>query len=715
MESKFYYIYCLIKSVCRRHFMLKTISNSVASRYHLESYNDITKIIVLHLFMLLGVATGIVLFTRDLFSFSSDECLPGDISILVIFGFGLYSLVNIHIDWSVKSFFLIPIVPYFFFISNSYAIYPNQLSLSNTLWFLVPFFLFFLIFSTKKRDLTIYFILSFLTILLHSFLAGLSGMWFELNWQLEQSIFNPFITLTLFYLVSLVIAWNFQNTIDNLVEQKDNTEQLVNQTVRNLPLGMMLFEIVKDEFETPSHLIVRRTNVAFERQFRITSREIKGQKADDVLPKIFRESFDWNKQFLKSKMTRFEFHLDRLNKYFEVDSFKLNENQIVCLFKDISAKQNKIINLEENKIRYQVLLEAIPDLFFIIDKEGIYVDFVFKATEALKIKPDDIIGNSIFEVGFSEKMANAIFKCINVCIETDSIETIEYALEVEGVSAMFEMRIARLNDHSVISLARDISQRKLAEIKLEEAKQKAEESDRLKTAFLANISHEIRTPMNAIIGFSKMVGSSEFDDIEKKKFVEIIIMNGKVLLTLINDMISLSKIESNTLVLKNMPCKVNDMMVNLYKDYGYELEDRQNIKLKIRCENTNPKFSIITDPVLLLSVMIKLIDNAIKFTEQGEVEFGYRVSQKNHLEFFVNDSGIGIAERDQERIFERFHQLDNRTTRAYEGTGIGLSIAQHYVRLLGGNLNVKSKLGKGSSFSFSIPNLLEQNPLKIIR
>ncbi|MFY9153998.1 MAG: ATP-binding protein [Prolixibacteraceae bacterium] len=695
--------------------MLKTISNSVASRYHLESYNDITKIIVLHLFMLLGVATGIVLFTRDLFSFSSDECLPGDISILVIFGFGLYSLVNIHIDWSVKSFFLIPIVPYFFFISNSYAIYPNQLSLSNTLWFLVPFFLFFLIFSTKKRDLTIYFILSFLTILLHSFLAGLSGMWFELNWQLEQSIFNPFITLTLFYLVSLVIAWNFQNTIDNLVEQKDNTEQLVNQTVRNLPLGMMLFEIVKDEFETPSHLIVRRTNVAFERQFRITSREIKGQKADDVLPKIFRESFDWNKQFLKSKMTRFEFHLDRLNKYFEVDSFKLNENQIVCLFKDISAKQNKIINLEENKIRYQVLLEAIPDLFFIIDKEGIYVDFVFKATEALKIKPDDIIGNSIFEVGFSEKMANAIFKCINVCIETDSIETIEYALEVEGVSAMFEMRIARLNDHSVISLARDISQRKLAEIKLEEAKQKAEESDRLKTAFLANISHEIRTPMNAIIGFSKMVGSSEFDDIEKKKFVEIIIMNGKVLLTLINDMISLSKIESNTLVLKNMPCKVNDMMVNLYKDYGYELEDRQNIKLKIRCENTNPKFSIITDPVLLLSVMIKLIDNAIKFTEQGEVEFGYRVSQKNHLEFFVNDSGIGIAERDQERIFERFHQLDNRTTRAYEGTGIGLSIAQHYVRLLGGNLNVKSKLGKGSSFSFSIPNLLEQNPLKIIR
>lgn len=695
--------------------MLKSISNSVASRYHLEAQNDIIKIIGLHVFILLGIATGIFLFTRDLFSFTPGECLPGDVSILVIFSVALYSLINIHIDWSVKTFFLVPIISYFFFISNSFSIIPNQLSISYTLWLLIPFFLFFLIFSTKKRDLNIYFILSLLTLVLHSYLAGISDQWFKLNWQLEQTLFNPFITLSLFYLVSLFLAWNFQNTIDQLVEQKDIKEQLINQTVRNLPMGLLLIEIVKDEFGTPSHMLVQKTNLAFERQFRISSREIKGQKVDDVFPKIFRESFDWNIHLLKSKKSRFNFHLDRLNKHFEVDSFRLDDHQIVSLFTDTTAQENKIINLEENKLRYQVLLEAIPDLFFIIDKDGIYVDFVFKASEALKIKPDDIIGNSIFEVGFSEKMANTIYKCINICIETDSIETIEYALEVEGASAMFEMRIARLNDHSVISLARDISQRKLAEIRLEEAKEKAEEADRLKTAFLANISHEIRTPMNAIIGFSKMIGSSEFDEEEKKKFLEIIITNGKILLTLINDMISLSKIESNTLVLKFLPCKVNDMMVNLYKDFGYELEDRKNIELKIRCENSNPRFSVTTDPVLLLSILMKLIDNAIKFTEQGQVEFGYRTNETDQLEFFVNDSGIGIAERDQERIFERFHQLDNRTIRAYEGTGLGLSIAQHYVRLLGGNLNVKSKLGKGSSFSFSIPNKQEQSPLKIIR
>jgi len=221
--------------------------------------------------------------------------------------------------------------------------------------------------------------------------------------------------------------------------------------------------------------------------------------------------------------------------------------------------------------------------------------------------------------------------------------------------------------------------------------------------------------MNAIIGFSKMIASPEFDDEEKNKFVEIIITNGKVLLSLINDMISLSKIESNTLVVKIAPCRVNDMMVNLYKEFGYELDELKNIKLKVNCENSNQKFAVNTDSILLQSILHKLIDNGIKFTEEGEVEFGYRVVEPNFLEFFVRDTGIGIAERDQERIFERFHQLDNRTIRAYEGTGLGLSISQHYVRLLGGSLKVKSKLGKGTTFTFTIPYKKDESPLKIVR
>ena len=694
--------------------MLKSIIKTIADRYHIETQNDILKVVGLHIFIILGFFIGLVLFLLDLTGVRVDQNLSGDISVLLVFGIALYVLRFVSMAWAVQVLFLVPLIPYFFFIANSDTL-QQSLSVPDTLWTLIPFLLFFLIFSTNRKNISIFYGLSFLTLGLHVYLAGLSDLLFNFYWNAGTVFLNPFFTLSVFYLVSILISWNFQIAINRLTEEKEKTESLINQTIRNLPHGMLLLEVAQDEFGTPSHLVVRKTNLAFERLFRITSRELKDQKADDVFPKIFRSSFDWNKQYLNGKKNHFSFYLDRLDKYYDVSTFSLSNNQIVSLFTDDTVKQRTINELEENKLRYQVLLEAIPDLFFIIDKDGVYVDFVFKASDALKIKPDDIIGNSIFEVGFSEKMASKIFQCIQTCINQDSIETIEYALEIEGSSALFEMRIVRLSDQSVISLARDISKRKLAEIHLEDAKNKAEEADRLKTAFLANISHEIRTPMNAIIGFSKMIGSPEFDDEEKSKFIEIIISNGKVLLSLINDMISLSKIESNTLVVKIGPCRVNDMMVHLYKEFGYELDENKHINLKVNCENSNQKFAVNTDSILLQSILHKLIDNGIKFTEEGEVEFGYRIIEPNFVEFFVRDTGIGIAERDQERIFERFHQLDNRTIRAYEGTGLGLSISQHYVRLLGGSLKVKSKIGKGTTFSFTIPYKKDESPLKIVR
>ncbi len=715
MEIKIYYIYCLIKPVCRRNFMLKSLIQIIVKRYQPDTKNDILKIAGLHVFAFVGLITGLFLFVRDLLGLSPDECLPGDVFILIIFGVALYGLHNVQINRVVQIFFLVPFIPYFFFISNSTAIFPNHLSVPYTLLTLIPFFLFFLLFSDNKKDLSIFFVLSLLTLALHVYLAGLTDLLFQFKWDTETIFINPFLTLLTFYLVSLLIAWNFQRKINQLTLEKENTEKLISQTIRNLPQGMMVLEIEKDEFGTPSHLTIRKTNLAFERLFKISSRELKDKKADDVFPKIFRSAFDWNKQYLSSRKNHYSFYLERLDRHFEVDTFKITNDQIISLFIDTTQKQHLISELEESKLRYKVLLEGIPDLFFIIDKEGVYVDFVFKATDALKIKPEDIIGNSIFEVGFSEKMSTKIFQCIQSCIDSDTIETIEYALEIENSSALFEMRLVRLNEYSVISLARDITKRKLAEIRIEEARAKAEEADQLKTAFLANISHEIRTPMNAIIGFSKMIGSPDFDEDEKSKFIEIIISNGKLLLALINDMINLSKIESNTLVVKKTPFRINDMMVGLYKEFGYELEERKNIRLKLNCENTNPKFTVTTDPVLLLSILQKLIDNAIKFTDQGEVEFGYRIITPDQLEFFIRDTGIGIEERDHERIFDRFHQLDNRTVRAYEGTGLGLSIAQHYVRLLGGDLAISSKPGKGSVFSFSIPYVREENPLKIVR
>lgn len=464
----------------------------------------------------------------------------------------------------------------------------------------------------------------------------------------------------------------------------------------------MLLEIAKDEFGAPSHLVVRKTNTAFDEHFKVNSAELKDHQANDVFPKIFSNSFDWNKQFLNGEENHFSFFHNALNRHFEVDTLKIADDQVVGLFVDVTVNHCMFPVCEKTNHRYQVLLDAISDLFFILDKDGVYIDFVYKASDFIQIKPEDILGNSIFEVGFSKEMSAKMYENIQNCIASQRIDMFEYAMEIEDSTAIFEMRMERLNDHSVILLARDITKRKMAEIRAEEEKLKAEESDRLKIAFLSSISHEIRTPMNAIIGFSRMIGSSEFDEEEKSKFIDIIITNGKLLLALINDMISLSQIESNTLVVKKSCCRVNAIMDNLFKEFNYDLEDKRKVSIKLNCGNSDPKFIITSDPALLQSSLHKLIDNGIKFTEDGEVEFGYKVLESNHVEFFVRDTGIGIAEADQERIFERFHQLDSRSIRAYEGTGLGLSITQHFVRLLGGNLSVSSVPGEGSTFSFTI-------------
>lgn len=695
--------------------MQKTIYNSIAAHYHVETKNDSIKIIGLHTFIILGAVSGLFLFLRDLAGLSADECLPGDISVMIIFGLSYYALRNFSIKWAVNAFFMIPLVAYFFFIAPTHSILPHQLSVPYTLWTLIPFLLVFLLFGENKKSLSIYYLLSLITLIIHAYMAELTGSIFRFQWESGILYTNPLVTLTAFYIATVLIAWHFQSSLHALKDKQKNTDRLINQTIRSLTEGMMLLEIIKDEFGTPQELIIKKTNPAFERLFKITSREIKGQRAEDVFPKIFRGAFDWSNHYYNTPKKHFSFYLEHLDRHYKTETFKLDNNQVVSLFNDISSQRKLIAELEESKLRFQVLLEAVPDLFFIIDKDGIYVDFVFKASEALKIKPEDIIGNSIFEVGFSERMSNKIYECIQHCIASDSIETIEYSLEVEGGTAMFEMRIARLNNHSVITLARDITKRKIAEIQLEDAKIKAEESDRLKTAFLANISHEIRTPMNAIIGFSKMIGSPDFDEEEKARFIEIIVTNGKMLMDLINDMISLSKIESNTLEITKSKCRVNDMMVSLYREFNYEMENKKALRMKLACANSSPKFSFITDSGLLMSIMHKLIDNSIKFTESGEIEFGYHLSEPSHIHFFVKDTGIGIAEKDQQRIFERFHQLDNRSIRTYQGTGLGLSIAQHYVKMLGGTLDVDSSLGKGSVFSFSIPYEREESPLKIVR
>lgn len=243
-----------------------------------------------------------------------------------------------------------------------------------------------------------------------------------------------------------------------------------------------------------------------------------------------------------------------------------------------------------------------------------------------------------------------------------------------------------------------------AEETLQEAKKRAEESDRLKSLFLSNMSHEIRTPMNAIVGFAEMLQDTDLNREQKNKFLDVIIKSGDNLLRLINDIIDISKIEAGQLKFDYSDCLVNEMISDLETYFKQEMvrQKKQHLNLFVQPGHPENDFTLYTDCFRLKQIMNNLIGNAIKFTDDGFIEFGYKIKQ-GVIEFFVRDSGIGIAPEKQKLIFERFGQVQEAISRNLSGTGLGLTISKNLVELLGGQIWVDSLPGEGSTFYFTLP------------
>lgn len=255
-------------------------------------------------------------------------------------------------------------------------------------------------------------------------------------------------------------------------------------------------------------------------------------------------------------------------------------------------------------------------------------------------------------------------------------------------------------------LLKEIAERKKTQQALEDALEKAKESEQLKSAFLANMSHEIRTPMNGIVGFVNLLKEPQLTDSKRNKYIDIINKSSERLLNTINDIIDISKIEAGQILITRSTVKINLLLEELHAFFTPETEQK-GLEFRKSTPLPNSKATVISDNDKFYRILNNLIKNAIKYTDRGSIEIGYRLqdngTSESLLEFYVRDTGIGIPINRLQAIFNRFEQADINDVRAMEGSGLGLAISKAYVEMLEGKIWVESEVGKGSDFRFTIP------------
>ena len=387
-----------------------------------------------------------------------------------------------------------------------------------------------------------------------------------------------------------------------------------------------------------------------------------------------------------------------------LSQWKLDDTTIqLKIYDDIISPKSLLFDSHKNIINNKIRTRILPVSFNgkkwnLVYSQPLRSPFFFSPTTLLIAIGGIIISLLLFALTYSLLITNHQAKIIAGRLSLDlSLKNQEYE---------------RINNSLKKNYKKLISSReklKEANLKLRKAIIKAEESDRLKSAFLANMSHEIRTPMNGIMGFAELLKGADLSGEEQKSYIEIIEKSGIRLLNIINDIVDISKIEAGQMNTSFSTTNIDEQLQYIHSFFKLETEEK-GLQLLLKKSSNDNGTTILTDREKLYAILINLVKNAIKFTNQGTIEFGYE-KKENHVEFFVKDTGIGIAKDRQNAIFERFIQADYNNKMARQGAGLGLSIAKAYVELLGGKIWLKSESEKGSIFYFTIPcgNKLEEN------
>ncbi|PLX05436.1 MAG: hypothetical protein C0594_07320 [Marinilabiliales bacterium] len=384
--------------------------------------------------------------------------------------------------------------------------------------------------------------------------------------------------------------------------------------------------------------------------------------------------------------------------------------RLIGTIRDITERKNAEIALKESEEKFRTFMETASDMMNIVDKD-LNITYVNRALmENLGYEKAELLGKPV-SILLGEKTKKEYYTDEkNKKLLNEGIVSYELYWKAKSGKEIFgELKIAAIFDDKgnfagSRGIFHDLTERKRHEEEIIVAKEKAEESDKLKSVFLANMSHEIRTPLNGILGFSQMLGDEDYSEEQKKEFVDIINKSGEHLLNIITDILDLSTIESEYVEVVREKFNLNELIEETIRILGSSriLEDKQNIEIIRNYEFLDEESVIEADAGKLQVVLNNLMRNAYKFTTKGNITISYK-ALKSVLEFSISDTGIGIPKEKQNLIFDRFRQADESHTRRFGGTGLGLAISKGFVEKTGGKIWLESEENRGTTFYFTIP------------
>ncbi len=392
-----------------------------------------------------------------------------------------------------------------------------------------------------------------------------------------------------------------------------------------------------------------------------------------------------------------------------------NKNLMLSMAPDVTQRIRMKEQLEESERSYRLLFEEHIAAKFLIDPETTKIIKANKAASVFygwSIRELESMSINDINARSNESANRAISQVHNnerIYFEFKHRLSNGEIRDVEVFSSLTEYK-GKVLLHSIIH---DITEKKQLMNELIDAKERAEESDRLKSAFLANMSHEIRTPLNGIVGFTNLLTNErDLSEEIKQSYSQIINKSTEGLLKIINDILDISRLETGKNVIEQKIFDVKKTLSSLFLIFNTKLKEAGKENVKLILSELPQKVFLNTDENRVIQVFSNLLDNALRFTHNGNIKFGISEIKNGRVEFFTSDTGIGIPEEKQQMVFESFTQADSRMTRSYGGTGLGLTIVKKLVELLGGRIILESEPEQGSRFSFSLPYFSLDNEQK---